>query len=177
MDIISIIIVIILIIYIKRGYSDGAIKITTGFVGIIIAYIISVKFYGIGYSITKSIINIPKNLTIPLGVLSTFIIILIAFHILSPIIYKKIIPKNIRKSKFNKYAGAILSLIEGIILISFMIFIITNLKLNMYGIETKIRKSTIGKIFVKENSKILSPVIGSDLNKIKLHSKIVIPSK
>jgi uncharacterized membrane protein required for colicin V production len=177
MDVVSVIIAIILIIYLRRGYNDGAIKITTGFVGIIIAYMISVKFYGIGYNITKSVINVPKNLTLPIGTLSTFILILILFHLLSPIIYKKLIPKNIRKSKSNKYVGAILSVIEGIVLISFLIFIITTLNLNIYGIKNKISKSTIGKIFIKENNKILSPIVGSDINKINLHSKIIIPSK
>lgn len=177
MDIVSIIIIIIFIIYIKRGYSDGAIKIITGFVGIIIAYILSVKFYTIGYGITKSIINIPKNLIIPIGVLSTFIIILILFHILSPILYKKFVPKNIRKSKSNKYIGAILSFAEGIVLISFLIFIITALKLNSYNIAGKISHSFLGKIFIKENNVILSPIIGSDISKIKLYHKIIIPSK
>ena len=166
-------------IYIQRGYSEGLIKIITGFIGLIITYIISFKLYFLGDDIVKHYFKIPPSVEKPIGILVVFVILLIVSHFLSPIIYKKFIPKKLNKAKMNKYLGAGLSLIEGIILVSFIIFLIMNI--NIYRGETTIqntiKKSYLGGIIAKEDTKILSPFIGADLKKIKISSKLVTPSK
>ncbi len=179
MDLTTIIIIVVFVIYIQRGYSEGLIRIITGFIGLIITYIISFKLYFLGDDILKHYFKIPISLEKPLGILTVFIILTIVLHFISPIIYKKFIPKKLNKAKMNKYLGAMLSLLEGIILVSFIIFLIMNI--NIYKGETTIqntiKKSYLGSIIVKEDTKILSPFIGADLKKIKIQSKLVTPSK
>jgi uncharacterized membrane protein required for colicin V production len=179
MDLTTIIIIVVFVIYIQRGYSEGLIKIVTGFIGLIIIYIISFKFYFLGEDLLKHYFKIPTSLEKPLGILTVFIILIIVLHFISPIIYKKFIPKKLNKAKMNKYLGAMLSLLEGIILVSFIIFLIMNI--NIYKGETTIqntiKKSYLGSFIVREDTKILSPFIGADLKKIKMQAKLVTPSK
>jgi uncharacterized membrane protein required for colicin V production len=178
MNSINIIIIIIFIIYVYRGYTDGGVRIITGFLGLIIAYIISVRYYSFGGGLLDKIFHISLGLNRFIAIVVTFIIVIILFEILSGFFYKKI-PKEFRSSAINKYIGVALSFTEALILISFLIFIIININFfpDQSNIKLGIEQSTIGRYIIKENKKILDPLIGNEISKITLTKNVVIKSK
>ncbi len=178
MNYINIIILIIFLIYLYRGYVDGGLRIITGFLGIIIAYAFSVHYYILGSYILNKLFHIPMNFNRLISIIITFIIIALAFELLSSFLYKKI-PKEFRRSTINKYIGAILSFVEGLILISFIIFIITTINFipGQINIKNSIKQSSIGAYIIKENNKILKPIVGKELSTIKLNKNLINPSK
>lgn len=178
MNYINIVIIIIFLIYIYRGYTDGGVRIFTGFLGLIVAYAISVKYYTLGGYILEDILKIPLGFNKFIFIVVTFIIIAVAFEILSNIAYKRI-PKEFRSSPLNRYLGVILSFIEALILLSFIIFIIENINFfpGQGSLQSAIRQSSIGSYIIKENNKILSPIVGNAIQKIQTKKSIIIPSK
>jgi uncharacterized membrane protein required for colicin V production len=178
MNSINVIIIIIFLIYIYRGYTDGGLRIITGFLGLIIAYILSVRYYAYGGKLLDKILHISLGLNKFIAIAFTFIIVIILFEILSGFFYRKV-PKEFRKSAINKYLGAILSFIEALILVSFLIFIIMNINFfpGQNNIKTGLSQSTIGHYIIKENKKILNPLIGNEINKITLNKNVIIQSK
>ncbi len=172
MNWLDIVIVAVAIFYIKRGADSGAIKIITGFAGIIIAYIISINYYTPGEAIINHITHrLPPTDERLLSILVTFIIVSLIFNIISPYL-EKMVPKKMRKSPSNIYGGALLSLAEFTIILSFLIFVIMNFNINTKtdkNIKNIIKKSYIGRTIIKENAKILQPVLGNDIQKVEFN--------
>ncbi len=172
MNWLDIVIVAVAIFYIKRGSESGAIRIITGFAGIIIAYIISLNYYYPGEAIINHFTHrLPPKDEHLISILITFIIISIIFNTVSPYV-EKMVPKKMRKSPSNIYGGALLSFAEFTIILSFLIFVIMNFNINTStdkNLKNIIKKSYIGRIIVKENSKILQPMLGNDIQKVGLN--------
>jgi uncharacterized protein YkwD len=167
---IDIIIAVVLIIYAIEGYAAGFLNSLYDLATFTVAFVSGLLFYNLIAKLILYIFKIPQGFANAIG----FFIIAFVFEIILSLVFKKITllgnysqanKVDISKEKIviSKLLGVVLSVISGLILISFMLTIITTLPLSLF-LKQAISSSAIGNLLVA-NTQGLSKDVNSIFGK------------
>ncbi len=158
------VIIIILLYHAYEGWSAGMIPLGASFISFAIALWLAVMTHQpVSAFLTEKFGIVPAWS----NVLGYITVALIAEMFISQILFALIsrIPDKIMKSKANNWLGAILSVVNGFLLVIFFLLVITALPLRG-TIKNDIRASTIGGFLVATTEKYGGP-IESTLNQVQ----------
>lgn len=161
----DILIVFFVLLFAFSGYFRGAILQFLDFLTLLVAVVISVKFYAPFARYLESGQGVNPNLA---KVLSFFILWVgaqlvfnIAIHFLYPLI-----PEKIRSSKINRYAGALPGILWGIVFIAFFVSLLSIFPVNS-NFKDAVVSSKTGSYIISQTAnaeKYLSKIMGGAVN-------------
>ena len=160
MDWVDFVIILIICFFIWRGYKGGLIAILVDFAGILISFLVALRYSYAGINFIREYIAVPTAYDNPLGFISIFLAVEVAYFFVSPII-SKLMPSAIKNSSVNKLGGAFVSAGKGIIIVCVLLIIAKLLPLPS-KLTHDINNSVISKFAYKEINNI-NKSIGSSL--------------
>ncbi len=150
------IILAILIYYALSGWNAGFADLGLSFITFLLSLFLSIKFHApVGDFLTRTF-GIPSAWT---GVLGYIIVAFVAQAILSELMQLVLgkLPPKLVFSKMNKVLGAVISILNGVIIIAFFLLVILALPVKG-SIKADIQKSVIGNFLVTKAEKYGGPV-------------------
>ena len=160
MNWIDLVILAVLAFYAWRGYSTGLIHLLVELCGIVVSFLIAVKYYSIGSHLVKTYISVPKTLDDPLGLVLVWLVIEVAYYFFVPSIMK-LLPRPVKNSKLNKYGGLLASFVKGVIIVTFAVLVCNLLPLSG-RVKTDLHKSKIANFLLSEMT-IVDKKLGSNI--------------
>jgi membrane protein required for colicin V production len=131
MSIFDLVIVLVLLLFVISGFSNGFIKKIIGIACLVLALLLGIKFS----SDVSQLVFEPIGLSGRIGFACAFVIIVVGITMTQSLIYNLMIKKMVDKM-WNKVLGAILGIFEGSLALSIAL-ILMSIYLNIPAEETK----------------------------------------
>jgi len=155
---IDVFIILIVVIYILDGYRQGFLKMLVDLGGIILSFIIALKYYDYA-AIFLNDRGIDANLSRPLGFFALWALSQIIFYLLITLAFRYV-PDFINFNKVNKYLGTLPGMVKGVIIISLFLILLMTLPLKT-GIKEEFSKTFIAGRLIRSTAEI-----GNKMNQI-----------
>ncbi len=147
---IDLIIILVLVYFASSAFRFGFLLLLADFASFLLSLLISLRLYQFVSTFFVANFNITKPISDALGFLIAAVVI---ESLLSRLFYFLIskLPKEIRKSKINKYLGIVPALGEGIVFIAFILTLIISLPVRP-NIKRDVTNSKIGNFLIEKTS-------------------------
>lgn len=160
MNWVDVLIIIITVFYVWRGYHAGFISVIVELMGVIVSFIVALKYYTIGAHFVQNYTSVPHIVDNALGLVIIWLVVEVAYYLITPPIVK-LLPSKIRKSQINRYLGAILSVAKGLITIAFLVILVVLLPVSG-TLKADVHNSKIAS-FITDKIVYIENKIGSNL--------------
>lgn len=158
-------IIIAIILFALNGYIKGFIRQFSDFVALVLAFLLSVKFYNGLAGVIASKFSVAPNFAKVASFFLIWVIVQFIFNLVFHFLYPKI-PEKIRKSIINRGLGLIPGLFWGVIFTAIFLTLFVALPIqNRY--KNEILSSKTGSYIVRESSgleKYVSNIFGGAIN-------------
>src|SRR3990172_3456112 len=124
---IDVIILLIITLYTFDGYRQGFIRLFLDVVGIVVSFIVALKFYPQASNIFNSW-GLNANLAKPLGFFAIWTVTQVFFYLLAYLIFHYT-PAGLQYNRINKILGLIPGFIKGVLIIAIFLIILMILPL------------------------------------------------
>lgn len=144
-------ITIIILLYIYSGYRQGFLRMFVDIVGIVISFLIALKFYSIVGEIFVSW-GLNPNLAKPIGFFVLWTVIQMIFWGLTVLIFHYI-PTLFHENKNNKTLGTIPGALKGLLIVAIFLIILMILPFSQ-SLKDTLSKSVFANALIKSTAKI-----------------------
>ena len=145
MNIFDILILIILGAFVLKGLLRGLMKELCTLVGLIAGALLALNFYGPLAKSMKTAFSLPDQLCAILAFLAIFLLTMLLFVFVGIILSRYV--KLMYVGGLNRVAGGLFGLIQGVIILSLLVFALT-LKPLPGGIDVQLEVSTLAPPFI-----------------------------
>lgn len=144
-------IIIIVLLYIYSGYRQGFLRMFVDIVGILISFLIALKFYSLAGEIFVSW-GLNPNLAKPMGFFVLWTVVQMVFWGLTVLIFHYI-PTLFHENKINKTLGTIPGALKGLLIVAIFLIILMILPFSQ-SLKDTLSKSAIANTLIKSTAKI-----------------------
>lgn len=123
MNYIDLILIVLFGIYVWQDYRRGFLQLSLELVGLILAFVVGLKYYGALAAYFTQQFNISFDYTRPLTFLLIWILIQAIFYSIARLILYRV-PIEVIQSTWNRFTGLIPALIKGIIFLTMLILLV-----------------------------------------------------
>lgn len=148
---IDILIVIVIFCYIYSGYRQGFLRTATDVLGIIISFMVALKFYAFAGQILVSF-GLNQNLAKPIGFFVLWTIAQIIFWLLTIWIFHYV-PHLLHENRQNKIFGTIAGALKGLMVVAIFLMILMILPFSA-NVKNNLSQSLIAGNLIKATAKI-----------------------
>jgi uncharacterized protein YkwD len=162
---IDLLIILVLIYYASVAFRVGFFYLIADFMSFLLSLLISLRVYKFSAEFLKINFGLSASAGNALGFIATAILLEILFgYVFRELVLK--LPKNILKSKFNKFLGLLPALGEGILLTAFLLTAVIAMPVRP-DVKKAVSESKIGGVILKKTSgveKEINQVFGGAFN-------------
>ncbi len=119
---IDLIVVLIVAIYVVDGYRQGFVKQTFDLLGIVLSFLVALKFYPVMGTLLGSW-GLGPNLTQPIGFFILWTLVQIIFYLIGFFIFRHF-PDQIQSSGTNKSFGLLIGALKGTLIVSIFLILV-----------------------------------------------------
>lgn len=152
---IDLVVCLIVVVYIVDGYRQGFIKQLFDVIGIIVSFLIAVKFYAVVGTILSSW-GVAANINKPIGFFVLWALVQVIFYIVGYFMFRYL-PDQMHYSSINKSFGLLVGCFKGVMIVS--IFLILTLVLPFSNAaKSKLSNSYVTGHLIRTTAKIETQV-------------------
>ncbi len=144
-------IIIIVLLYIYSGYRQGFLRMFVDIIGVVISFLIALKFYSLAGEIFVSW-GLNPNLAKPMGFFVLWTVVQMVFWGLTVLIFHYI-PTLFHENKINKILGTIPGAIKGLLIVAIFLIILIILPFSQ-SLKDTLSKSAFAGTLIKSTAKI-----------------------
>lgn len=122
MNIVDLIIILFVLLFAFSGYRKGALRQLLSLVSLVASFLFAIYLYTLVGDYISSNWHLGKELANPIGFFVAWFLAQFVINIITHFIYP-IIPEGLRKSKINRFAGAIPGFLWGVVFVVMMVLI------------------------------------------------------